>query len=735
VFVMSMALHSKEHPIVWAAWAGLQLWPYRWPYGWPYETEFNKNKDHWPLTIKHTATRMLPDFGLIQQPLHAIQAYLGTKVAFYFAWAEKYTCWLLCLVIVLIPLEIGQLVTDDRVTDAYILVVLCVCLGACSTFLTEYWNHQRVALAYTWDVLDFEQEARPRPEFLRSARVGRWRLEEHGGRPGHGVEHKKGFFAEGDVFIDEDTANPLLVMNKKDRAKVYLIGAVLLFVLSGFMIASSLTILTLQMLWTQARQFEHSPLLRDNGTLLGSIIITIQVGVMNVLYKRLAVYLTNVENQRTETAYENSLILKVTLFQFCNSYFALFYISFMKSRGYSMFGAFGYRDRLGRLYKDTCGSKGTEAYSIVGNCSTTSPGSEDCRYIFVRGDCMEELRTLMISHLVLKPFVEVIVQLVIPWCKKTCSKCMAKRKRTTSVRPTTSSTPTTKTKLADRLRVQLELEQEEAGSTTKAQTKAQWSLVQKIYEQMLLPPSSGTFEEYRSKVIQFGYVAMFSAAFPIGAVAATVANILEIRVDAYKFMFSCRRPMYEDADDIGNWKLVMQIFSWIALVINVLVVAYASNLVRDYIVIPMVAERSVCEETEFDYLVSDEARFLGLRTSWRSPCPDNYRNCFVDIGGVPWLPGSEYLSWFEETSQSYLDQGLCNEGSRLYNAEHCTSCKHRTSAAYLGLSWFVIVVEHVLILLKYCIMIAIPDKPKWVRKNEARVEYLKEKTWMNVSTR
>lgn len=220
---------------------------------------------------------------------------------------------------------------------------------------------------------------------------------------------------------------------------------------------------------------------------------------------------------------------------------------------------------------------------------------------------------------------------------------------------------------------------------------------------------------------------MFAVAFPLGAVAAMVTNIVELRVDAYKFMFATQRPLYADgADDIGSWKLVMQVFSWLAIAVNVLVVAYASNGARDYIAVPFVAHLSTCELTLDDGLISDEARHFGLTTSWTSSCPDNYRNCFVEIGSVEWLPAGRFLDPLEETSQPYLGDGLCNPASALYNADHCALCHERSAETYLALSIFVIVVEHLLILLKLAMGCLVPNEPATVRRNEARAKFVLE---------
>lgn len=53
---------------------------------------------------------------------------------------------------------------------------------------------------------------------------------------------------------------------------------------------------------------------------------------MNYGYDYLAVFLTDLEYRRTQTEYDNSLSLKIYLFQFINYYSSLFYIAFLKGK-------------------------------------------------------------------------------------------------------------------------------------------------------------------------------------------------------------------------------------------------------------------------------------------------------------------------------------------------------------------------------------------------------------------
>lgn len=47
-------------------------------------------------------------------------------------------------------------------------------------------------------------------------------------------------------------------------------------------------------------------------------------------YHKLAIYLTNLENPRTQTEYEDSYTFKIFLFEFLNFYSSLIYIAFFK---------------------------------------------------------------------------------------------------------------------------------------------------------------------------------------------------------------------------------------------------------------------------------------------------------------------------------------------------------------------------------------------------------------------
>lgn len=55
--------------------------------------------------------------------------------------------------------------------------------------------------------------------------------------------------------------------------------------------------------------------------------------------------------------------------------------------------------------------------------------------------------------------------------------------------------------------------------------------------------------------IQFGYVVLFSSAFPLAATCALINNIIEIRSDAFKLCTGLQRPFGQRVESIGEWQV------------------------------------------------------------------------------------------------------------------------------------------------------------------------------------
>lgn len=62
-------------------------------------------------------------------------------------------------------------------------------------------------------------------------------------------------------------------------------------------------------------------------------------------------------------------------------------------------------------------------------------------------------------------------------------------------------------------------------------------------------------DDYLELFLQFGYVYLFSSAFPLAAVWAFLNNVTEIRCDAFKMCRIFQRPFSEPASSTGIWQV------------------------------------------------------------------------------------------------------------------------------------------------------------------------------------
>ncbi|OCT56954.1 hypothetical protein XELAEV_18004192mg [Xenopus laevis] len=87
----------------------------------------------------------------------------------------------------------------------------------------------------------------------------------------------------------------------------------------------------------------------------------------------------------------------------------------------------------------------------------------------------------------------------------------------------------------------------------------------------------GLFEEYLEMVLQFGFITIFVAAFPLAPLFALLNNWVEIRLDAQKFVCEYRRPVAERAQGIGVWFLILEALAQLSVIVNAFLIAFTSD--------------------------------------------------------------------------------------------------------------------------------------------------------------
>ena len=80
---------------------------------------------------------------------------------------------------------------------------------------------------------------------------------------------------------------------------------------------------------------------------------------------------------------------------------------------------------------------------------------------------------------------------------------------------------------------------------TEQQTASGPRQVSQVEVEGSTPQYEGTFDDYLEMFIQFGYVTLFSSAYPLAGLCALLNNMIEVRSDAFKLCFIHQRPFPE----------------------------------------------------------------------------------------------------------------------------------------------------------------------------------------------
>ncbi|XP_039236106.1 anoctamin-2 [Pipra filicauda] len=109
--------------------------------------------------------------------------------------------------------------------------------------------------------------------------------------------------------------------------------------------------------------------------------------------------------------------------------------------------------------------------------------------------------------------------------------------------------------------------------TNQSKDPQQWDL------DYTLEPFTGLTPEYMEMIIQFGFVTLFVASFPLAPLFALLNNVIEVRLDAKKFVTELRRPDTVRAKDIGIWYDILSGIGKLSVIINAFVIAVTSDFI------------------------------------------------------------------------------------------------------------------------------------------------------------
>ncbi|XP_077452184.1 anoctamin-3 [Stigmatopora argus] len=584
------------------------------------------------------------------QPLDLIRRYFGEKIGLYFAWLGWYTGMLIPAALVGVFVFLYGLFTMDssqvskEICEANTTIMCPMCEETCkpwtlsdscvyakvthlfdnggtvffaifmaiwATVFLEFWKRRRAELTYDWDLIDWEDEEEElRPQF--EAKYSRKeRVNPISGKP--------------------EPFQPL--SDKLSRLMVSVSG---IFFMISLVLTAVFAVVVFRLIAMEKFASFNWHFVKKNwqfatsGT--GVCINFMIIMSLNVVYEKVAYLLTNLEHPRTESEWENSLALKMFLFQFVNLNSSTFYIAFFLGRFAGRPGKYNKLFNRWRL--------------------------EECHPSGCLIDLCLQMGVIMFFKQIWNNFMELGYPLLQNWWSRRKMK--------------------------------------KGGGAARPNVETKSQLPQWDKDWNLQPMNAhGLVDEYLEMVLQFGFTTIFVAAFPLAPLLALLNNIIEIRLDAYKFVTQWRRPMPARATDIGIWHGILEGIGVLAVITNAFVIAITSDYIPRFVY-------------AFKY----------------GPCTDRaYRH------------DDECLRGYMNSSLSLFDMSVLKNSSK---AMYCRYRDYRAPpwsmvpyeftlqfwhvlAARLA---FIIVFEHLVFGIKSFIAYLIPDMPKDLCDRMRREKYL-----------
>ncbi|NXS44146.1 ANO6 protein, partial [Balaeniceps rex] len=596
------------------------------------------------------------------QPLDFIRKYYGEKIGIYFAWLGFYTNMLIVAAVVGVAcflwksngcpwtttaIDISEFVISSfylcfalgspHLVQKYVeksgnqksiqtvsnadMVLITLFIFWIVTLFLEFWKRRQAELEYEWDTVEYlDQEEQVRPEYEA--------------RCTHVVMNE---ITQQEEHVPYTACGKCIRMTLCTSAVFFwilliiasVIG-IIVYRLSVFLVFSAT--LPQHINGTEAIRKYLTPQTATSVT--ASLISFIVIMVLNVVYEKVAILITDFELPRTQTDYENSLTTKMFLFQFVNYYSSCFYIAFFKGK--------------------FVGHPGNPVYWLG------KYRNEECD----PGGCLLELTTQLAVIVGGKAIWNNIQEVLLPWVKNLIGRyCAAARSE---------------------------------------------KVVPRWEQDYHLQPIGklGLFYEYLEMVIQFGFVTLFVASFPLAPLLALVNNMLEIRLDAWKLTTQFRRMVPQKAQDIGAWQPIMQGIAILAVVTNAMIIAFTSDMIPRLV-----------------YYWSFSVPPYGSHSSHTMK---GYINSTLSVFNISDFKNASkpFSPWFgSQTTCRQVYRDLRYPPGHQHQYEHNIYYWH-VIAAKLA---FIIVMEHVIYFVKFIISYVIPDVSEKTKSKVKREKYLTQK--------
>ncbi|XP_029378507.1 anoctamin-1 [Echeneis naucrates] len=497
------------------------------------------------------------------QPVDLIRKYFGEQIGLYFAWLGVYTQLLIPpSVLGIIVFLYGIFTVDANIPsqetcDDNLNITMCpLCDGVCdywrlstvcslarasylfdngatvlfAIFMSlwaacflEHWKRRQMCLKHTWDLTSLEDEEERvkeelRPEYEEVLQEKKDKMK---------AQSKKKL-TRADGGADGETDQMLTSQQEpesldiEDHLSGYLINVstLLLLIFVTFSAVFGVAVYRICMLsvWSMNPDPEAKANVRMTVTTTGIILNMLVVLVLEEVYGAIAVWLTELELPKTKEEFEERLIFKSFFLKSMNAFAPIFYVAFFKGRFAGRPGDYVYV--FGDYRMEECAPPG----------------------------CLIELCIQLSMIMLGKQLIQNnVFEILIPKLKKMYRTIQEQKGKKRA--------------------------EDEENETEEKRPKQQFD------KDFTLEPFEGVSPEYMEMIIQYGFVSLFVASFPLAPALALLNNVIEIRLDAAKFVTEIRRPDAVRCKDIGIWYNILCGISKFSVITNAFVISFTSEFV------------------------------------------------------------------------------------------------------------------------------------------------------------
>jgi len=486
-------------------------------------------------------------------PLNDIKNYFGVKIAMYNAFTAHIAGWVIVPALLGVGCQVAALVLWDynRVEAAIFALVISIWAVICY----EFWKRKERYLSMEWGTIGYSSESvvseQSRPTF-------------------HGTEIKS--------YID---GSDMLYFEPKSSFFRYIFTGFVIFCLmlvalsavGGLYLARALLFASYRGEFSQAG---------------ASIVNAVLIIILNTIARFVARWLCDLENHRTDSEYEESLIVKLFSFSFINCYTSFYYLAFGAKY---MTGYLGVNDQEKGDYDATASTAINLAmifgvrYILLGMLRTFMPwlkhwivkfwkSKKKCRstIALVRWFFMSAVKKFLCRY--------IMCRVDLAYEEDTYDTYHFQNTATDKVKDNKNKRKNFERMTEEEILLEQQKEAEEAENLRLA-ALVTYSPAEKEYR-MFSYDLDGIASHYLDQIVIFGYMTLFVAALPGAVVLGLISLSLQMRGDLWMMLHRYQRPIPQRGESIGLWRSVMEFMIIIAVATNAGIVVFTMTTFNQY---------------------------------------------------------------------------------------------------------------------------------------------------------